>query len=243
MADLDPCWAILSEPDTKFGKWDLREFFATGQREIDALMRSARELGAPARRNRALDFGCGMGRLTFALACHFRTVVGIDISESMLRHATNLKPCSNCAFVANVSAGLPFGNDSFDLIYTAIVLQHLPARGLVRRYISEFVRTLNSGGLLVMQIPSHIPLRRRLQARPRLYAWLRRAGVPPRVLFQRLGLHPIPMTCLAEDDVVTTLTQHGGRVLEIVPDRRAGTHIASRTYFVTKSNQYSIQTR
>ena len=239
MGELDPYWAILSEPGTKFGRWDLDEFLATGGEEIDRVMRAGQRLGLPATRGLALDFGCGIGRLTFALTHHFGRVVGIDISESMLRQAAALNQCENCAFVANASDCLPFATGSFDFIYSAIVLQHVPEKKIVRRYISEFVRTLKPGGLLVMQIPSHIPLRRRLQARPRLYAWLRNVGVPSRVLYERLGLHPIPMTFLAEEAVVTTLTESGGRMLEIIPDRRAGEHIASRTYFATRADETS----
>ena len=105
---------------------------------------------------------------------------------------------------------------------------------MVRHYIAEFVRTLKPGGLLVMQIPCYIPLRNRLQARPRLYSWLRDMGVPARALYQRLQLHPIPMTFLPERDVLNTLDENGGRILEVVPDDRAPKHISSRTYFVTK---------
>jgi SAM-dependent methyltransferase len=235
MGDLDPCWAILSEPGTKFGGWNLGEFLATGEDEIEKVMRAGQRFGLPATRDVALDFGCGIGRLTFAMAHYFRQVVGVDISESMLRQAAALNRSPKCAFVANATDCLPFPSDSFDFIYTAIVLQHVPEKQIVRRYISEFVRTLKPGGLLVMQIPSYIPLRRRLQARPRFYAWLRKAGVPSRMLYERLGLHPIPMTFLSEKDVVTSLTQSGGRMLEIIPDRRAGDHINSRTYFATSS--------
>jgi SAM-dependent methyltransferase len=234
MGDMDPCWAILSEPGTKFGGWDREEFFATGEREIEQVMQAGESLGLPTARDSALDFGCGIGRLTFALTRYFRRVIGVDISESMLRQAVALDHSSRCAFVANASDRLPFASGSFDLIYTAIVLQHVPQKNIVRRYISEFVRTLKPRGLLVMQIPSHIPLRRRLQARPRFYTWLRKAGVPSRVLYEHLGLHPIPMTFLPEKDVLITLTRNNARILDIVPDCRAGKHINSRTYFATK---------
>lgn len=234
MGKLDPCWAILSEPGTKFGGWDLHEFLATGREEIDALMIAGQALGLPAGRDCALDFGCGIGRLTRALSSHFTHVIGTDISESMLRRAAELDPICNISFVANSTDSLPFATCSFDLVYTAIVLQHVPRKDAVRRYIAEFVRTLKLRGLLVMQIPSHIPLRNRLQPRRRLYGWLREAGVPARILYNKLRLHPIPMTFLPEEEVRAIVTQNGGRVLKAIPDFRAGSHISSRTYYVTK---------
>ena len=60
----DPMWAILTDPARKGGRWTADEFFATGVTEIGAVMAAARALGLPARRRRALDFGCGLGRLT-----------------------------------------------------------------------------------------------------------------------------------------------------------------------------------
>jgi SAM-dependent methyltransferase len=234
MGELDPCWAILTEPGTKFGKWDLEEFFETGSHEISRLTSAAERLGLPKNHDWALDFGCGVGRLTRALAVQFKNVVGIDISQSMLRQAVALNPHPNCQFVLNDSDSLPFHSGQFDLIYTALVLQHVPAQESIRRYIAEFVRVLKTGGLLVMQVPNHVPLRRRLQARPRLYAWLRSAGLSEQLLYKRLGLHPIPMNFLPESDVVSTINSGGGTTLQIVVDQRAGPHIHDRTYYASK---------
>jgi len=86
-----------------------------------------------------------------------------------------------------------------------------------------------------MQLPSYVPLRRRLQARRRLYAWLRSAGIPERVLYDQLRLHPIPMNFLPEREVIATVAGAGGEVLRAVADQRAGPHITSRTYYVSRS--------
>lgn len=85
-----------------------------------------------------------------------------------------------------------------------------------------------------MQLPRHVPLRRRLQARPRLYAWLRKAGISGDLLYNGFGLHPIAMKFLPETTVVSIVKAGGGRVLEIVGDKRAGPNIPSCTYYVTK---------
>jgi SAM-dependent methyltransferase len=236
MGELDPCWAILTEPGTKHGNWDIEEFFETGRCEISGLMSVAERLGLPRQHDWALDFGCGVGRLTRALALHFQNVVGIDISQSMLRRAAALNPDTNCQFLLNDSETLPFPSRRFDLIYTALVLQHVPSQDSIRRYIAELVRVLKTGGLLVMQLPNDVPFRRRLQARPRLYAWLRAAGISERLLYGRLGLHPIPMRFLPESDVISIVESGGSRMLQTAADQRAGPHISSRTYYVTRNS-------
>jgi SAM-dependent methyltransferase len=235
MGDLDPCWAILAEPGTRHGKWELQKFFATGKTEISALTRLAERLKVPREHDWALDFGCGLGRVSRALAEQFRHVVGVDISRSMIHQAAALAPPANCHFLLNDSEGLPFPSDQFDLIYTVLVLQHVPSQASIRKYVAEFARVLRQGGLLVMQLPSDVPLRCRLQARPRLYGWLRKAGVSGELLYNGFGLHPIPMKFLPQTSVVSILEAGGGRVLEIVEDERAGPNIPSRTYYATKS--------
>jgi len=235
---LDPFHAILSKPGTRFGRWDLDEFFATGQREIAELMESAARIGIPKRRNRALDFGCGMGRLTLPLGEYFEECIGVDISDSMIRQAQELCKSARCHFLLNDRPTLPFPNEDFDLIYTSIVLQHVPQKALIRGYISEFVRTLRKDGLLVMQIPSHIKLRNRLQPKRRLYEFLRGVGVSESYLYQTLRLTPMLMNFLPEREVFRVVETAGGRMLPSVPDELApykrASHIASRIYYVTK---------
>ena len=74
---LDPLWAIYSDPKRQHGKWDLEEFFRSGQDDVSALMEEAERIGRPSERVSALDFGCGVGRLTRALAKHFNHCVEI----------------------------------------------------------------------------------------------------------------------------------------------------------------------
>ena len=82
-----PPRAILTEPDKRHGGWDVEEFFASGRAEVDEAIGRLGALGLRPRRGRALDFGCGVGRLTQALAWHFDECVGVDIAPSMVEHA------------------------------------------------------------------------------------------------------------------------------------------------------------
>ncbi len=236
LGDLDPCWAILAYPERRFGRWDLDEFFRSGEVEVGGLTVDMQRLGYPVKRERALDFGCGVGRLTRALAPQFRHCYGVDVSAPMIAAARKLNTAfPNCEFVLNDDPDLRmFPDGHFDLIYSVLVLQHLPTRAAIGAYVTDLARILAPGGLLVCQIPSHIPLRRRLQLRRRLYGILRGLGVGPRVLYHRLGLFPMRMSSLAEPDVRAVLTAAGAQVLEARADAMASTAIESRTYYVTK---------
>jgi SAM-dependent methyltransferase len=226
---------VLTAPGKRFGGWDRGEFLRSGETEIEGLMAAARELGLPQAREAALDFGCGLGRLTHALARHFGHVWGVDISARMVEQAHELHhDMPNCTFLTT-DGTLAFPGARFDLIYSVLVLQHLPTRAAIGSAVRELVRTLRPGGLLCFQVPSRLPLRRRWQLRRRLYGVLRAAGLEERVLYERCGLHPIRMNAMAEREVLTLVAAAGGRVLACRPDAHAGPEMASRLYFVTRA--------
>jgi SAM-dependent methyltransferase len=155
-AQQDPLWAILSDPTKKGRKWDLQTFFETGAREISIVLYRLAELDLAIPRAAALDFGCGVGRLTQALGVHFDHAVGVDISPTMIRLAEKLnRHPGRVRYVTNSREDLSiFDTSTFDFIYSDIVLQHVDPAS-TRKYLPEFVRTLKKGGVLVFQLPSH----------------------------------------------------------------------------------------
>ena len=217
LAELDLYWSILGYSDSPSGKWDQREFLRTGEREIDAVMTTAAALGYPHGRERALDFGCGVGRLTRALARSFTQACGVDISRAMLARAEELNSDrANCRFVHNDRADLSiFPNDHFDLIYTVLVLQHLPSRRVAISLMREFVRILKPGGLLMFHIPTYLPWRRRLQPRRRLYALLRSLGFDRKLLFERFGLAPVQLIAVPDTHIRNLLNSVHARILRL----------------------------
>lgn len=160
----DPLWAILTNPGRKGGKWDAEEFFALGRQEIAGIMQKTQEYGFPARRDAALDFGCGVGRLTQALCAWFERCCGVDIAPSMIELARRYnRHGDKCEYFQNAHSDLRiFSDDSFDLVYSKIVLQHMRPQ-YSTAYIKEFVRVLRPGGLIVFQIPDR---RQEFQPRP-----------------------------------------------------------------------------
>jgi len=151
--EMNPLWAILTtgpDPST----WDVDAFFETGQQQIADLMQQVQAFDYPTHWRRCLDFGCGVGRLTQALCPYFDHAHGVDIAASMidLARSYNRFP-DTCHYHLNTRSDLGiFRSDSFDFIYSVLVLQHMRPE-YSKAYISEFLRILAPGGLLIFQIP------------------------------------------------------------------------------------------
>jgi len=218
LATVDPLWAVLSTDGKRGGRWELDEFFATGEAEVEKILATAAELGRPARRARALDFGCGIGRLTRALAARFEEVDAVDVSGQMIGQAQRLN--ANAKNIAFATSDEP-PEGLFDLVLSNLVLQHLPTAALARVYIGRLIDATRPDGLIVFQLPTHLPLARRIQPRRRLYSALRRLNVSPERL-HAARLHPIRMLALAEADVRATVEQAGATIAHTDPAGAAG---------------------
>lgn len=151
----DPLWAVLTHPDRRGRRWDPDEFFATGTDEVAAVVDRVRRLCPRLWPGRALDFGCGVGRLTRPLADHFDEVVGVDIAPTMVDLARRYhadRP--SCRFEVNPAEDLArFPSGTFDLVLSLIVLQHVPPATAVG-YLRELGRLVAPGGVLAVQVPA-----------------------------------------------------------------------------------------
>jgi SAM-dependent methyltransferase len=152
LAERDALWAILTDSKKAGRKWEITEFMATGETEISTVLDYLASIGClPDCEGMALDFGCGVGRLTQAIAQRFASCIGVDISRQMISMAEALNRFSHCRYVASLDSRLPFADNSFSFVYSNIVLQHVPQR-ISESYLREFVRVLASGGVLVFGV-------------------------------------------------------------------------------------------
>ena len=105
--------------------------------------------------NTALDIGCGVGRVSFAMAKDFSKVLGIDVSEVMIEKAKEYRrslSIENVEFFANNGMNLSqIPNNSVDFIFSYLTLQHCPSSTQVLKYIEEFSRTLKPKGVCLFQ--------------------------------------------------------------------------------------------
>ncbi len=199
------------------GRWTQEEFFATGEREVNKVMDYLGSLDlSPLKTATALDFGCGVGRLTRAISQHFEMCWGVDISPTMIRlareyHGNN----SRCSFWLNEADNLrKFPDGYFGFIYTSITLQHIPMR-YVRNYLLELVRVLRPGGVFVFQIPdrvksgvsqrveSYLGLRRRLKRMMRLL-------MGKNLMTLRMDMH-----CFPEKEIREILSDQDIRIVDV----------------------------
>jgi SAM-dependent methyltransferase len=145
----DPYFGVLADARFAADKIDAHrdDFFASGRSSVAHILDRYGEHFGGLQRERALDFGCGVGRLTFPLAREFASVVGLDISRSMLSEAeTNARQLdvSNVQF-ALADDQLSNAPGGFDFVNSYIVLQHIPVlRGLP--ILSRLVDKVRPGG-------------------------------------------------------------------------------------------------
>src|SRR5688572_29086789 len=207
--------AAILTPSMGRPEWDEAAFLETGKRHVAHLMKEADRLLPQRGRARALDFGCGIGRLTVALGDYYQEVVGVDIAGSMIEQARHRNPAPHrIRYEHNTDPNLlKFPSGCFDLVCSWIVLQHM-SRALIETYIAELVRVVSPGGLLVFQLPAREVseevlmrfvnaevqgggLKRRLPASAvRLYRRLKH------VWFQRTSSY-MAMNGLAREDVIS----------------------------------------
>ena len=164
-ARTDPFWAVLTLPDKKTNRWQVDEFFQTGVESVANELRGVRALCPDLKAGAALDFGCGVGRLSQALAGHFQNVTGVDISEEMLELARRHNRAGDrVQYLHNARSDLQLLPDNrFDFVYSIITLQHMEPV-YAKQYIAEFVRVTAPGGVILFQVPVFVPAR--LKGRP-----------------------------------------------------------------------------
>ncbi|HWQ56195.1 MAG TPA: methyltransferase domain-containing protein [Bryobacteraceae bacterium] len=224
----DPLWAIITDPRRRNGGWNLDEFFATGMVDARRAMEWVDETGCPAARNTALDFGCGVGRVTQALGDYFEHVTGVDIAPAMLDLARQYnRRGERCRYVLNNQNHLRvFGDASFDFIHSRITLQHVPRRH-IRSYLREFVRVLRPGGLIVFQLPAKHRYRdiSHFLVHNVYKALARKILRVPTVM---------EMYRLPQQQVIRTLEDSGARVLQVLDNTGPDEEWISLEYLATR---------
>jgi ArsR family transcriptional regulator len=132
------------------------------------------------------DVGCGTGTLTFELARFAQKVVGVDLSQEMLRRARDgaqARQLPNVEFRLGDALKLPLKSRSVDAAFCVMVLHFLPHP---ERAVAELCRITRAGGAVILvDLVEHQQEWMRLEmahrwlgfGRSTVEGWLRRAGV------------------------------------------------------------------
>lgn len=150
LGEYNALWAVLSDQKN----WNEKDFFATGRKEIAEVLAVLKAEKVKLNLGQAMDFGCGVGRLSQALGKYFEKVIGVDIANSMITKAKQLNKRKNVSFRHITSGDLAaFKKASFDFVFTDIVFQHM-RNEFTLKYLREMHRILKKNGVLVFQLPS-----------------------------------------------------------------------------------------
>jgi len=122
----------------------LNQFFAHFQRK--AIARALRRVRRQRERGVTLEIGCGTGRWCHHLAAS-GSVVGIDLSPSMVRRARELD--QGPEFCLGLAQSLPFADSTFELALSVAVLIHVPHE-LKPACAKELARVLQPGGAVII---------------------------------------------------------------------------------------------
>jgi len=127
------------------------EFYATAS---DVVRDLEHDLKRFAGRDAALEIGCGPGRLMRPLGRHFHEIHGVDVSDEMIRLASERLrdlPHAHLHHGSGADLGM-FPDNTFDFVYSYAVFQHIPSREIVFDYLREARRVLKPGGVMRCQI-------------------------------------------------------------------------------------------
>ncbi len=241
LAQRDALWAVLTDDDGDEGKWNEEEFFKTGNTEIDKVFAKLSEHSISIDSNRALDFGCGVGRLTQALSKKFEHVTGVDIAPSMITQAKRFakKRKVNSSFYLNEAFFDQKAAVQFDFCLSLITLQHIDP-DLTKEYIEKIYSRLKPAGVFVLQLPAFA------KGKEAFFQWLRHSPIKNIHLsylkFKQKWLNDdfltkqmlMKMNGIRKDEMITFLDELGFEILAIEEDTSAGPDWQSYLYIVRK---------
>lgn len=203
--------------------------------EISNLFSYLKSIDVQVTNGHALDFGCGVGRLTQSLANIFTYVSGVDIAPSMIENANRYNERGACCnYLVNDKEDLTmFSDNSFDFIYSNIVLQHMEPR-YSKKYLQEFIRILRMDGIAVFQIPSE---KKKIQFKKHTINSRIRKKI--RALISKPSSkmdEPImEMYAIKREEIVEIVNNCGAKILDIATDNSTGKWISYR-YCIQKNN-------
>jgi SAM-dependent methyltransferase len=158
----------------RYRRPDVERFWLRGERDLDELLAILGVRIWPG--DTMVDLGCGIGRLTRALAGRAAWVLAIDVSPEMLARAQALNDhLVNVRWHLGDGVSLPLDDEDADGLISHLVFQHLPDPAIAYGYVAEIGRVLRPGGWAGLQVSNDPSVHRAAAAPPRLAALLGRA--------------------------------------------------------------------
>lgn len=136
----------------RYGDADLNRFWASGEETLETMLEAVDGEIAPG--DSIVEIGCGVGRMTRALANRAGHVRALDVSSEMVRQARELNlELGNVEFIVGDGSTLsPIADSSADVCHSHVVFQHIPDPAITLSYIREIGRILRPGGWAFFQV-------------------------------------------------------------------------------------------
>lgn len=135
-------------------KENLSEFFDSGEIYVQEIWDEIEAHFTPDfQPKNALDFGCGVGRLTLPLATKCKSVLGVDISSNMMKEAEKNAVSANLSNIEfkQTNQFLSENGEKFDFVHSFVVFQHInPKEG--EKIFENVVKKLETGGIGVLHL-------------------------------------------------------------------------------------------
>lgn len=132
------------------GETDWEKVLENGRQELQRVlgvtgMRTGRDLAL-------LEIGCGMGRMSFALADHYGYVFAIDVSSKLIETAKSHNTRENVHFeLTDGERVRPSDPRTWDVVFSFGVFYHLE-RDTIRAYFSDVAALLRPGGQFAFDV-------------------------------------------------------------------------------------------
>lgn len=218
-----PFWSVLTKDrylPENITDSDKEFFYSSMFEMVDFLTPEFEHVGhslTPGKDVRVLDFGCGLGRLSFGFASRGFETVGVDISNPHVEIAREWNDkklkLDNVKFEI-IEPGAPIPHGPFDFAFSVIVLQHNRPT-IMKACIGRIIDALKPGGAAMLHIPYEIE------------------GYDESILLTppvSMEMHFLPI-----DEIIQLATEHGGSVVRIEGANRCGARIKNAHFYIEKN--------
>ena len=218
LGETEPHWSVLTQEQFRaqsLGDAQRARFYESGLHEMQRLNAWLRRAGIPPRPDAVCaEYGCGVARVTHALARQHARVVAFDVSAPHLRLARAHVQAEGLAHVEFVHVTGRASLDALrdiDVFYSVIALQHSPPP-IILDVLTRAFAALRPGGYAFFQLPTY--------ARDYSYAASAHVGqISANSANLDMEVHFVPQP------VVLDMAHKAGlAVLEVQPDNSVGNH-------------------
>jgi ubiquinone/menaquinone biosynthesis C-methylase UbiE len=98
-----------------------------------------------------MEVGCGEGYGTNYLSHNVQHIVGLDVNEDVIQHASRKYRSARCSFKFYDGVNIPYNDSTFDVVVSFQVIEHVQDD---KSFLTEIRRVLKTGGTCLLTTPN-----------------------------------------------------------------------------------------